>query len=273
MNNNVVTFDNNNLNLKVRAILNVDGSISINAEDTAIGFGWTEQKNNKEYVRWRTINNYLNELGFSQVVAKDDYIPESLFYMLGMKANNAIALEFQKWLAIDVLPSIRQTGTYSTKQQQGHINQQAPVPFSEITKSIIMFTEALHMNDGAKALAYSNLCKDYGIPTSFLPSYVNLGGKETQSATYCLKKIGSNLSATAFNKLLLSNGYLEERQRQSTSSSSGVKSYKALTDKGLQYGLNLTNPNNQKEVQPHYYVDTFKELYDIVTKEDEEEIL
>lgn len=30
----------------------------------------------------------MKELGISQEVAKDDYIPESLFYLLGMKANN-----------------------------------------------------------------------------------------------------------------------------------------------------------------------------------------
>lgn len=42
-------FINQELNLKVRAIENEDGSISISAEDTAIGFGWYEIKNNKVY--------------------------------------------------------------------------------------------------------------------------------------------------------------------------------------------------------------------------------
>ena len=47
-----------------------------------------------------------------QEIAKDDFIPESLFYMLGMKANNETALRFQKWLAFEVIPSIRKTGSY-----------------------------------------------------------------------------------------------------------------------------------------------------------------
>lgn len=108
-------FNNENLNLRVRTVLNEDGSISINAEDTAIGFGWTQLKDNKLYIRWETLNHYLKEIGLSQLVGKDDYIPESLFYMLGMKANNKVALEFQKWLAIEILPSIRKTGTYTVK--------------------------------------------------------------------------------------------------------------------------------------------------------------
>lgn len=106
-------FINQELNLKVRAIENEDGSISISAEDTAIGFGWYEIKSNKVYPRWRTLNAYIKELGISQEVAKDDYIPESLFYLLGMKANNETALQYQKWLAMEVIPSLRKTGSYS----------------------------------------------------------------------------------------------------------------------------------------------------------------
>ena len=115
MNKQVQIFKNQRLNLQIRAIKNQDGSISINAEDTALGFGWYEEKNGKVYPRWRTINSYLKELGFSQGVAEDDYIPESLFYRLGMKASNKVAEEFQNWLAIDVIPSIRKHGAYMTE--------------------------------------------------------------------------------------------------------------------------------------------------------------
>lgn len=115
-------FQNEQLNLKVRALRNEDGSISINAEDTAIGFGWykTESKNGKNYtsIRWSTINGFCKELGFANLLSKDDYIPESLFYMLGMKAKNEVAQEFQKWLAMDVLPSIRKTGSYKKEKIQ-----------------------------------------------------------------------------------------------------------------------------------------------------------
>ena len=118
MNNKIEIFKNEDLKLQVRAIQNEDGSISISAEDTAIGFGFTQVKNRKTYVRWETINGYCKELNFSQHVGKDDYIPESLFYMLGMKASNKVAQEFQKWLAIDVIPSIRKNGTYSIKEEK-----------------------------------------------------------------------------------------------------------------------------------------------------------
>ena len=97
---------------QVKTILNADRSISVNAEDTAIGFGWTQEKNGKLYVKWERINGYCKEFGFSPQVGKDDYLPESLFYRLGMKANNERANKFQNWLAMEVIPSIRKTGGY-----------------------------------------------------------------------------------------------------------------------------------------------------------------
>lgn len=120
--NELQVFKNQELGLQARTITNPDGSISINAEDTAIGFGWTQtqNKNGKQYIsiRWETLNGYCREFGFPNKLGKDDYIPESLFYRLGMKANNAAAEKFQNWLAFEVIPSIRKTGSYEISKEQ-----------------------------------------------------------------------------------------------------------------------------------------------------------
>ncbi|WP_302537560.1 phage antirepressor KilAC domain-containing protein [Clostridium saudiense] len=112
----VQLFINKELELEVRAIKNEDRSISLNAEDTAIGFGWYQIKNNKKYPKWERINGFISEFGNSPLVGKDDYIPESLFYLLGMKANNDVAKKFQMWLATEVLPSMRKYGMYATDE-------------------------------------------------------------------------------------------------------------------------------------------------------------
>lgn len=115
--NNMQVFESSELGLQVRTILNDDGSISVSAEDTARGFGWTTvAKSGNEVVRWARMNGYCKEMGFANELTKDDYIPESLFYRLGMKANNAVADRFQNWLAMDVIPSIRKTGGYQHKR-------------------------------------------------------------------------------------------------------------------------------------------------------------
>lgn len=115
--NEVQIFKNLFLGIDARMILNPDGSISVNAEDTAIGFGWfkTETKGKKKYtsIRWERMNFFSKEYGFDHKWSKEDYIPESLFYLLAMKANNEKAKDFQKWIAMEVIPAIRKTGKYS----------------------------------------------------------------------------------------------------------------------------------------------------------------
>lgn len=117
--NGLMVFENKAMGIQLRTILNDDGSISVSAEDTAIGFGWTktESKNGKPYtsVRWERMNGFSKECGFAHEWSKDDYIPESLYYLLGMKANNERAQKFQRWLALDVIPQIRKTGGYKAE--------------------------------------------------------------------------------------------------------------------------------------------------------------
>ena len=119
--NDLQIFKNEKLELQIRCILNEDGSISMNMEDTARGFGFTTiAKSGNTVVRWNTVHKYLCDFGVATSCNDGnyremcpDYIPESLFYMLGMKASNEVAKEFQKWLAVDVIPTLRKEGSYS----------------------------------------------------------------------------------------------------------------------------------------------------------------
>lgn len=126
MENKVQVFNNKEFGLSVRTLPNPDGSISINAEDTAIGFGWRRDKGGKNYVMWDRFNGFCEELGFPHKCGKDTYIPESLFYRLGMKASNATAEKFQNWLALDVIPSIRKTGSYEMPKKKPTHKEKLP---------------------------------------------------------------------------------------------------------------------------------------------------
>lgn len=110
---NLMIFKNEELGIKVRTIKNEDGSISINAEDTARGFGWiTVRKNRNDIIKWKMMNDYIKEIGFPYKCRRGDYIPESLFYLLGMKANNETVMTFQHWIAIKVIPIVREIERY-----------------------------------------------------------------------------------------------------------------------------------------------------------------
>ena len=111
-----------NEQFRIRYYVDKDGTIMFNAEDVARYLGFTQIKNGVEYVRWETVNRYVNEIkakSFSQTfekipvpLGKDDFIPENLVYRLAMKANNEKAEKFQAWIADEVAPSIRKHGYY-----------------------------------------------------------------------------------------------------------------------------------------------------------------
>lgn len=90
-----------------------DSTVYLKLETVARGLGFIDSSKGTEYVRWNIVRQYLSEVGFSQEVAKDDFIPENIFYRLAMKAKNETAERFQAKIADEVIPSIRRTGTYT----------------------------------------------------------------------------------------------------------------------------------------------------------------
>jgi len=94
---------------EVRATLE-DGTVLFDAETVARCLGITTKQNGVEYIRWARVNEYLG--GNLPDVAKGDMIPEPMVYKLAFKASNETAEKFQDWLAIDVIPQIRKSGTY-----------------------------------------------------------------------------------------------------------------------------------------------------------------
>ena len=57
---NVLTIQN------VRGYLNNEGTAYLHIEDVARGLGFTQVKNDIEYIRWETVFGYLQNLSFSQ---------------------------------------------------------------------------------------------------------------------------------------------------------------------------------------------------------------
>ena len=107
-------------------ILNIDGIecyeengtayLKLEAVARGLGFTQTQRKNGIKYtsVRWGTITQYLEDIGFPNKLGKDSFIPENVFYRLAMKAKNETAEKFQAKVADEIIPSIRKHGAYMT---------------------------------------------------------------------------------------------------------------------------------------------------------------
>lgn len=119
----------------------------------------------------------------------------------------------------------------------------------------------LRVNDVSRLGMYRDIHSQAGLPTGHILPYVKSNGV-LKSATVLLKDNGSPMSAIKFNQRMVAKGLLEERTRPS--SKGGVKKFKCLTSKGLEYGENLASPHNPKEVQPHYFDNGFAQLLELL---------
>ena len=86
----------------------------------------------------------------------------------------------------------------------------------------------------------------------------------TDSITNLLKLKQIDISAVKANKILVSLNLLAEKERPSAKHPGKMKKYKALTEQGLKYGINLENPNSPGQTTPHYFIDTFDKLLALI---------
>lgn len=89
---------------------------------------------------------------------------------------------------------------------------------------------------------------------------------KTDSMTNLLKLNNAEISVVKANKILVAIEILEDKERFSTKYEGKIKKYKALTEKGLAYGINKENPSSPGQTTPHYYVEKFDELFSLIQK-------
>ncbi|EOG4614386.1 Bro-N domain-containing protein [Pseudomonas aeruginosa] len=168
------------------------------------------------------------------------------------------AQEFERWVFEDVLPSIRRTGSYSISQQQ------APALTSDACQIIESMSRTLNLAPSATLGMYQRLGAKVGhadlLPAYAVDSPVDDGTSHpTASLTELLKEHNVQASPAKAYRLMQEAGIVERLSRPSTKGN-GVREFWALTEKGLAFGKNVSNPNNQREVQPHFYRDQFELL-------------
>ena len=90
---------------------------------------------------------------------------------------------------------------------------------------------------------------------------------KTDAMTNLLKQNNAEISTVKANKILVVLGLLEDKERPSTKYPDKMKKFRALTEKGLLYGVNKENLNSPGQTSPYYYVEKFDELLLLIQKE------
>ena len=270
--NNIMIFEN-----KQVEVFELNGQVLFNPYDVGECLGLTDSAvrmaikdmNEKQVIKLKNSdmhskhiqNSDVNSIDFRKLNnAGENFLTESGVYKLIFKSRKEEAERFQDWVTDEVLPTLRKTGTYSIQQP----TQQTNVPFKEQVEAVEVVARILNVNEASKIVMLGKVYEDNNVPCGLLPEYIQSNGKELRSATELLKKFNLGMTVVEFNKLLVKKGYLEEKSRASKSTKSGIKKYKILTEKGLQFGENTVSPCNQKEANPLYYVDKFLELFKLV---------
>lgn len=117
---------NNIVNIKGIDCYEENGTAYLRLEPCCVGLGFTQTqtKDGKAYtsIRWERVDKYLDEFGFSPTSGgRPEYIPENIFYRLAMKARNEAGEKFQAFVADEVIPSIRKTGSYSVAPKDSYL--------------------------------------------------------------------------------------------------------------------------------------------------------
>lgn len=190
--------------------------------------------------------------------AGEKFLKEAGVYKLIFKSHKENAERFQDWVFDEVLPTIRQTGEYKNTSTKDKYISEIDVAKAEL--SLVEVTaKLLNLNNSSKLLLATNVYENHNIPTNLLPQYTKSEGT-LLPATTLLKNNNINISTQKFNKILLDQGILEIKERKS--SKGKTKTFKQLLN--LEYGENFINPQNNKEVQPLYYENKFRDLLKLV---------
>jgi hypothetical protein len=134
------------------------------------------------------------------------------------------------------------------------------------------FDRLLKPAPSSKMMMLAKIASNNGLDAKFLPGYAVdaapdvSGGSSmpTKSATALLKDNAIRIAPAAFNRALEAAGFLKVMQRKN--SKQEMVDFWSITDKGLRFGKNLTSPQSPRETQPHWYVDRFLELANLVGK-------
>lgn len=251
---NIVPF--NFKGKEIRTILDENGNPWFVSKDIAVALGYSNPQKAvrdhcKKAVELQRVNRSFTLDPQTKIISESD------LYRLTMRSYLKDAVEFQDWVVEEVLPTIRKTGSYS-------IPQKSDVDLKHFEAQLIgtkYFAELINTSEHSRLEMLHKIHEEDGVSTAALPVYTT-ATRVTFSASDLLKKNKSGLSAIAFNKLMIANHFLEEKER--TGRGGKIKKFKVLTETGLQYGQNDTSTQNPRETQPHYFEDSFIELHDVL---------
>jgi len=185
-------------------------------------------------------------------------INESGLFSVILRSDKPSAKAFKKWLTSEVLPNICNNGSYSA--HTSIISTADKMMFE-------MAINTINPDPASKIEMLKKFGEDRGHSMDYLPEEVDAPPAH-DSLTELLRKNHSSISAIKANEILIRLGLIEVKTR--LSSNGRQKKYKGITDNGRRYGLHRVTLRSPNETRVRWYVETFPELLEMITKKYEE---
>ena len=210
----------------------------------------------------------LDVLSFEHIYL-DGQNREQVQYLLDREHTDCLLTGYSAPMRMKVIRRWREL-----EQQQG-AREQVLLSGTKVVGELAIlecFTRLLKPAPSSQMLMLAKIAANNGLDAKFLPGYTidaapdATGGSSmpTKAITALIKDHGIASTAAAFNRALAAKGFLKQLQRKN--SKQEMVDFWCVTEKGMTYGKNLTNPQSPRETQPHWYVDRFLELADLVGK-------
>ena len=251
----------------------------IKIEKNSVGGDLIETVNARELHSFLEVQTRYNDW-IKNRISEYSFVEESDFYSFFSKSSGgrpskeyAISIGMAKELAMvernEKGREARQYFIECEKRLKQVVNQSVSLlsPKEEDFRVLDFIANSLRLPDSGKLGMYEKYCKHQApqllpaLPSYAVDSPTGSTAGSSEPTMPISNVVEGVMSAAKANKALDKAGLLEQRFRKS---SNGEKAFWSVTEKGLNYGKNITSPHNQRETQPHWYVSKKEDLVNII---------
>ncbi|HGJ5856512.1 MULTISPECIES: KilA-N domain-containing protein [Arsenophonus] len=225
----------------------------------------TDSQRPSKFMRSDGIAAFVQSLSEAQKRASVNVIRGGL--ESGTWADELVAIRYAAWIEPTFEVQVYEQFRNSVKGSNGVLVEKVQAGLALLT----FYKQELRIAPSAMLGAMKKLQSSLGMP-DILPTYAvdapegNVTGSSevTHSLTELLLLHGKPYTAQSGYRRLQLLGLAERKSRPSSKHPDKEKLFWSLTEKGLQFGKNLTDPNNPRQTQPHFYDSLFPKLLSVM---------
>ncbi|PAV01663.1 DNA-binding protein [Arsenophonus sp. ENCA] len=225
----------------------------------------SESQRPSVFLRSEGINNFVQKVSEASNSASVNIIKGGL--ESGSWANELVAIRYAAWIEPEFEVQVYEQFRDSVKSNNGALTDKVQAGLAMIA----FYKQELRIAPSGLLGAMKKLQSSLGMP-DILPAYavdapegnLTVSSEVTHSFTELLLLHGKPYSPPSGFKRLQLLGIVERKSRPSSKHPDKEKLFWSLTEKGLQFGKNLTDPNHPRQTQPHFYDSQFPRLLSVM---------